>query len=144
MKKIVKRGLLVLFASLLAFSFSTFALADMTGMDFVKEAKKTIKEISVEQAKKDIDAGKAIVLDVRTEKEYKMGHIPGAIFLQRGVLELKIDKKIPDKNAYIIIYCKSGARSALATQTLQKMGYKNVVSLAGGWEAWVKAGFPVE
>ena len=82
MEKLVKRSLLVLFASLLVFSFSTYALADMTGKDFVKKAKKEIKEISVEQAKKDIDAGKAVVLDVRTEKEYK------------------VEKKLPDKNAY--------------------------------------------
>jgi rhodanese-related sulfurtransferase len=144
MEKLVKRSLLVLFASLLVFSFSSFALADMTGKDFVNEAKKEIKEISVEQAKKDIDAKKAVVLDVRTEKEYKKGHIPGAIHMQRGLLEFKVEKKLPDKNAYIILQCKTGGRSALATQTLQKMGYKNVVSMAGGWKAWVKAGYPVE
>jgi len=121
MEKLVKRSLLVLFASLLVFSFSSFALADMTGKDFVNEAKKEIKEISVEQAKKDIDAK-----------------------MQRGLLEFKVEKKLPDKNAYIILQCKTGGRSALATQTLQKMGYKNVVSMAGGWKAWVKAGYPVE
>lgn len=139
----MKKTLLILFALLLVFSFSSFALADMTGKDFVKEAKKTIKEIPVEQAKKDIDAGKAIVLDVRTSKEYKKGHIPKAIHLQRGLLEFKVAKKIPDKNAYIIMYCKSGGRSALSTKTMTRMGYKNVVSMAGGWKAWVKAGYPV-
>lgn len=140
----LKRSFILVLAVLFAFSLSSLALADMTGKDFVKEAKKEIKEISVEQAKKDIDAKKAVVLDVRTEKEYKKGHIPGAVHLQRGLLEFKAAEKLPDKNAHIIVQCKSGGRSALATQTLQKMGYKNVVSMAGGWKAWVKAGYPVE
>ena len=127
----LKRSFVVVLALLFALSFSSFAMADMTAKDFVSNAKKEIKEISVEQAKKDIDAKKAVVLDVRTEKEYKKGHVPGAIHLQRGLLEFKVNQKLPDKNAYIIVQCKSGGRAALATQTLQKMGYKNAVSMAG-------------
>lgn len=117
---------------------------DMTAKDFVGEAKKTITEISVADAKKAFDKGGYTFVDCRTAKEFKMGHIPGAIHIPRGMLEFKVSKKLPDKNANIIMNCKSGGRSALATCTLCEMGYKNVKSLAGGWKAWVKAGYPIE
>ena len=140
----LKRSLLILFAVVIAISFATASMADMTGKDFVKDAKTRIKEISIEQAKAELAAGKAIFLDVRTAKEYKKGHVPKAVFMQRGLLEFKVAGKLPDKNAKVIVYCKTGGRSSLATDTLQKMGYKNVVSMAGGWVAWSKAGYPVE
>lgn len=143
-QSIVKGGLISIFVMLLTISFSASCLADMTADDFVKEAKKTVKEISVADAKTAIDSGKAAVLDCRTAKEFKKGHLPGAINLQRGLLEFKVSKKFPDKSAYIIVYCKSGGRSCLGTCTLSEMGYTNVVSMAGGWKGWVKAGFPVE
>jgi rhodanese-related sulfurtransferase len=142
--KMVKRSFLILFAVVIAISFATASIADMTAKDFVKDAKARIKEISVEQAKAELTAGKAVFLDVRTEKEFKKGHIPKAVFLQRGLLEFKVEGKLPDKNAKVIVYCKTGGRASLAADTLQKMGYKNVVSIAGGWAAWSKAGYPVE
>lgn len=117
----------------------------MSAKDFVAEAKKHITEISVAEAKAKIESGApVVVLDVREPKEYKKGHLPKAVNLPRGLLEFKVAKVIPNKNAYIIVYCKSGGRSALAAWTLRKMGYKNAVSMAGGWKAWVKAGYPVE
>jgi rhodanese-related sulfurtransferase len=70
--------------------------------------------------------------------------IPGSIHLQRGLLEFKVDKKLPDKNATVIVYCKTGGRSSLATYTLVRMGYENVKNMDGGWKAWAKAGYPVE
>lgn len=143
-QSIVKGGLISIFVMLLTISFSASCLAVMSADDFVKEAKKTVKEISVADAKTAIDSGKAAVLDCRTAKEFKKGHLPGAINLQRGLLEFKVSKKFPDKSAYIIVYCKSGGRSCLGTCTLSEMGYTNVVSMAGGWKGWVKAGFPVE
>lgn len=117
----------------------------MTATDFVNQAKKHITEITVAEAKAKIESGQpVVVLDVREPKEYKRGHLPKAVNLPRGLLEFKVTKVIPDKNAYVIVYCKSGGRSALATLTLRRMGYKNAVSMAGGWKAWVKAGYPVE
>jgi len=116
----------------------------MTAKDFVKEAKSHIKEISVAEAKTKIEGGNVIVLDVREPNEFKKGHLPKAINLPRGLLEFKVTKKIPNKDANIIVYCKTGGRSALATWVLKRMGYKNAVSMAGGWKAWVKAGYPIE
>ncbi|RLA79041.1 MAG: rhodanese-like domain-containing protein [Deltaproteobacteria bacterium] len=117
----------------------------MTAKDFVAEAKAKIKEISVAEAKAKIESGAPlVVLDVREPKEYKKGHLPKAVNLPRGLLEFKVNKVIPNKDAYVIVYCKSGGRSALATLTLKRMGYKNAVSMAGGWKAWVKAGYPIE
>jgi len=90
------------------------------------------------------DKGGVLFLDVRTEKEYKKGHIPGAMNIPRGLLEFRIAKMIPDRNASIVVYCRSGARSSLATYTLVRMGYRNVKNMDGGWRAWAKAGYPVE
>jgi len=140
----MKKSILILFALFVAFSFATSSIAGMTGKDFVKDAKTRIKEISLDEAKKELDAGKAVFLDIRTAKEYKKGHLPKAVFMQRGLLEFKIAKKLPDKNAKVIVYCKTGGRSSLATDTLKKMGYTDVVSMAGGWVAWAKAGYPAE
>lgn len=130
----------------LAFAFNApLALAkDMTAKDLVAEAKKNIATISVAEGKALFDKGGVIFLDVREPKEYKSGHIPGAINASRGLLEFKIGKKMPDKNATAVVYCKTGGRSSLATDTLVKMGYKNLKSMDGGWKAWTKAGYPVE
>ena len=141
----VRRSLIVFFALIFTLSLSAYCMADMTAGDFVKEAKKTVKEISVADAKAAIDSGKVqVILDVRTAKEFKKGHVPKAVNIPRGLLEFKATKKIPNKNAFIVCYCKSGGRSCLCTCTLGKMGYKNVKSVAGGWKAWVKAGYPIE
>ena len=117
---------------------------DMTAKDLVGEAKKSICEVSVAEAKACLDKGGYIFLDCRTKKEFKMGHIPGCMNIPRGLLEFKIAKKVPDKNANIVMYCKSGGRGCLATCTLCKMGYKNVKNMDGGWKAWEKAGYPIE
>jgi len=129
-----------------AFAFNApRALAeDMTADDFKKEALKHITTITLSEAKALLDKGGFTFLDVRTEKEFKKGHIPGAVNFPRGKLEFGIDKKIPDKNTSIVVYCKTGGRSALATYTLVKMGYKNLKNMDGGWKAWTKAGYPVE
>lgn len=141
----VRSSLIVFFALLFTLSLSASCLAGQTAKDFVKEAKKTVKEISVADAKAAIDSGKvAVILDCRTAKEFKKGHLPKAINIQRGLLEFKVTKKIPNKSASIICYCKSGGRSCLSTCTLGEMGYTNVKSVAGGWKAWVKAGYPIE
>lgn len=122
----------------------TMAAETMTAKDLVEEAKKTICEVSVSEAKGMLDKGGYIFLDCREPKEFKMGHVPGAINVPRGLLEFKIDKQVPDKDSKVLMYCKSGGRGCLATCTLCRMGYKNVTNMAGGWLAWEKAGYPVE
>ncbi len=140
----------VLFVSVLAFVLTlaltapTAIAQDMTAKDLVIEAKKSICEVSVSDAKALLDKGGYIFLDCRTSKEFKMGHIPGAINIPRGLLEFKITKKIHDKNANILMYCKAGGRGCLATCCLCKMGYKNVKNMDGGWKAWEMAGYPIE
>ena len=126
----------------LIFSLSLASAQDMTARDFYVEAQKNIKEISVEEAKALM--GKALFLDVRTKDEFIRGHIPGTEFLQRGLLEVAVSMKIPDKETHIVVYCGSGVRSGLATYTLKKMGYKNAENMLGGWNAWLRAGYPVE
>ena len=129
-----------------AFAFNaSLALAkDMTAKDLVAEAKKNVVMISVSDAKALFDKGGVIFLDCRTAKEFKSGHIPGALNISRGLLEFKVTGKIPDKNAEIVMYCKSGGRGCLACESIGKMGYKNVKNMDGGWKAWTKAGYPVE
>jgi rhodanese-related sulfurtransferase len=83
---------------------------------------------------------KLIVIDVRENEEWGAGHIPGAIHINRGILEHRISEVIPDTQQTIVLYCSSGGRSALGAQALQKMGYNNVYSLEGGFTAWQAAG----
>ena len=123
---------------------TVMAAEDMTAKDLLNEAKKTVCEVSVAEAKALLDKGGYLFIDCRTSKEFKMGHIPGAMNIPRGLLEFKINSKVEDKSTKIIMYCKSGGRSCLATCTLCRMGYENTTSLDGGWKAWVKAGYPIE
>jgi rhodanese-related sulfurtransferase len=113
-------------------------------MDFVNAAKAKIAEVSAAQAKADLDAGKKfILLDVRSKEEFDAGHLPNAVHVSRGLLEFKIGRVIPDKNANIILYCRTGARSAMATLVLNEMGYVNAKNMAGAFKEWGTAGFPV-
>ena len=144
----MKKYTVLAFAFLLGFSFivsgNATTPAVMTAKDLVAEANKHITNVPVSVAKELFDEGGYIFLDVRTAREFKMGHIPGAVHIERGFLEFKINKQIPDKNAKIAVYCKVGGRGALASHTLVRMGYTNVVNIEGGWVAWEKAGYPVE
>ena len=108
----------------------------------VAAAKRNVTEISVADAKKQAEAGAAILIDVREEEDWKEGHAHGAKHLSRGVIELEIEDEIPDPTKPIICYCGGGSRSALVAESLQKMGYENVRSLAGGFKAWKEAGLP--
>lgn len=119
----------------------------------VAEARKTISEITVAQAKEMLDHGQvALLLDVREPAEWEKGHIPGAVSAPRGMLEWYADPTTPyakpelttKQDAQIIVACASGGRSALATETLKSMGYTNVINMAGGFNEWNKQGFPVE
>jgi len=108
----------------------------------VAAAKRNITEISAADAKKQAEAGAAILIDVREEEDWKEGHAHGAKHLSRGVIEMEIEDEIPDPKKPIICYCGGGSRSALVAESLQKMGYENVRSLAGGFRAWKEAGLP--
>ena len=109
----------------------------------VKEAKTRIKEEDFRDIKKKLDAGEPmIIIDTREDNEWARGHIPNAVHLGKGVIERDIEKAIPDKDATLVLYCGGGYRSALAADNLQKMGYRNVISMDGGWRGWTEAGFP--
>src|SRR5207248_10050544 len=106
----------------------------------VTDAKKNITEISPQDAAAKSKSGEALIIDVREKDEWDEEHIPGATHLSRGTIELDIEEKVPDTNAMIICHCGGGGRSALVAENLQKMGYKNVLSMAGGLKAWKVAG----
>src|ERR1700681_2618590 len=106
----------------------------------VADAKKNITEISPEEAASKAKSGQAAIVDVREKEEWDEERIHGATHLSRGTIELDVEEKFPDPNAMIICHCGGGGRSALAVESLQKMGYKNVRSMAGGFKAWKTAG----
>ena len=108
----------------------------------VADAKKNITEISPQDAAAKSQSAGAVIVDVREKDEWEEEHIPIATHLSRGTIELEIEEKVPDRNALIICHCGGGGRSALAAESLQKMGYKNVRSMAGGFKAWKAAGLP--
>jgi rhodanese-related sulfurtransferase len=114
-------------------------------LDIVNDAKKRVKEIDIEAYKNMLTSGEPHALvDVREESEWAAGHAAGSVHLGKGVIERDIEKQFPDKNTKLVLYCGGGFRSALAGDNVQKMGYKNVISLDGGWRAWTNAGLPVE
>ena len=108
----------------------------------VAEAKENITEVSPQDADAKLKSGEAVIVDVRDKDEWDEGHIPGAMHMSRGTIELDIEEKVPGSNTMIICHCGAGGRGALATESLQKMGYKNVRNMAGGFKAWKGAGLP--
>jgi rhodanese-related sulfurtransferase len=108
----------------------------------VAEAKKKITEISPDEARRQTGNGGAILIDVREEEDWREDHAKGAKHLERGCIELEIEEQVPDLKTPIICYCGGGSRSALVAESLQKMGYENVHSMAGGFRAWNEAGLP--
>jgi rhodanese-related sulfurtransferase len=108
----------------------------------VANAKKNITEISPTDAAAKSKSGQTVMVDVREKDEWDEEHVTDAIHLSRGTIEFEIDEKVPDVNTFVICYCGGGGRSALAAESLQKMGYKNVRSMAGGFKAWKAAGLP--
>ena len=111
----------------------------------VDEAKSRIREVTAEEAQARVSSGgRARLIDVREDNEWEAGHAQGAEHMGRGIIERDIEQKAPDKEAELILYCGGGYRSALAADSLQRMGYRNVLSMAGGWKAWKEAGLPTE
>jgi rhodanese-related sulfurtransferase len=116
---------------------------DKTPEQIVKEAKASIKEVSIADVRKMIDAKEPVILlDVRDKHEFEEGYIPGAMNISRGSLEFKVALLIPDKSARIIVYCGLDLRGPLATRALNDLGYKNAVNMIGGLKAWKEAGYP--
>ena len=109
----------------------------------VAEAKKHITEISAAEAEQLVSSGEAILVDVREEDSFREEHARNSKHLSRGTIELDIEEEIPNPDQAIICYCGGGSRSALVTESLQRMGYRNVKSIAGGLRAWKAAGLPV-
>jgi rhodanese-related sulfurtransferase len=114
-------------------------------LKLVQEAKARVKETNVADVKRRMDAGeKFLLVDVREDNEWANGYIPGAVHMGRGIIERDVETKIPDPSAKLILYCGGGFRSALSADNLQKMGYKNVESMDGGWKGWIEAGLPAQ
>jgi rhodanese-related sulfurtransferase len=112
-------------------------------LKIVNDARARVKETTVADVKRRGDAGEKFhLIDVREESEWAAGHVAGATHLSKGVIERDIDRMIPDTNAKIILYCGGGYRSALAADSIQKMGYTNVESMDGGFRAWAEAKLP--
>lgn len=115
-----------------------------TAHDLVVAAKACIRELPVEEAEQDIREAD-VLLDVREADEYRAGHLAGALHVPRGLLEFTLSStpELSARDLKLVLYCKTGGRAALAARTLQEMGYLQVVSLAGGLDAWRAAGKPI-
>jgi rhodanese-related sulfurtransferase len=113
-------------------------------LKLVAEAKKHVNEISVAEARAKLAAqARAVLIDVREDHEWQAGHAVEAVHLGKGILERDLEKLYPDANTEIIMYCGGGFRSALSGDAAQKLGYKKVHSLIGGYKGMVAAGWPM-
>jgi rhodanese-related sulfurtransferase len=108
-----------------------------------EEARARVAEVSVADAAREAKTPGVLLVDVREESEWAAGHATGAIHLGKGIIERDVEDRVPDKATRLLLYCGGGYRSALAADNLQRMGYGNVASVAGGWRAWNEAGLPV-
>ena len=114
-------------------------------LKLVREAQPRVKEITVEQLRSRLEANpQAILMDVREDNEWQKGHAAQAVHLGKGILERDIEQRFPDPNAEIIMYCGGGFRSVLTSDAAQKIGYKNVSSLIGGYKGLVSATWPMK
>ncbi len=111
----------------------------------VDDAKTRIDEVTPEEVRqKQKSDDDFVLLDVREQDEWEQARIAGAEYLGRGVIERDIEEEYPDMEEEIVLYCGGGYRSALAADNLQKMGYRNVKSLAGGFRSWTEGGYPIQ
>src|SRR5947199_3753257 len=114
-------------------------------LKIVNEARPRVKEMTVDQARERLKQNpKAVLMDVREDAEWAKGHAAQAVHLGKGILERDIEQMFPDRNREIIMYCGGGYRSVLTAAVAQKMGYKNVHSLMGGYKSLVKAEWPMK
>jgi rhodanese-related sulfurtransferase len=114
-------------------------------LSLVNDAKSRVRQVDIEGYKKMREAGEAhMLVDTREESEWAAGHVAGAVFLSKGIIERDIETKVPDKTTTLVLYCGGGFRSALVADNLGKMGYVNAISLDGGWRALKGSGLPLE
>jgi len=114
-------------------------------LTLVNDAKKRVRETTIAAVWARVSRGEKFnLVDVREDGEWERGHLPGAVHLGKGIIERDVETTFPDPNVEIVLYCGGGFRSALAADALAKMGYRNVVSMDGGYRGWVEAGHPVE
>lgn len=113
-----------------------------TSKNIIDEARAQIKQIDIDEARKMLERPGTVLIDVRESDEWRQGHIGEAIGIPRGFLELRVEEKLPDHKAPVILQCASGTRSLLAARTLREMGYENVYNLTGGFNAWKDRGLP--
>lgn len=113
-------------------------------LQIVEDAKKRVREVSIDDVKARLDRGeKFLLVDVREESEYAKDHLPQAVHLGKGIIERDIEERAPELSTPLILYCGGGYRSALAADNLQKMGYTNVLSMDGGIRGWREKHFPL-
>src|ERR1700752_2997446 len=113
-----------------------------TSKNILDEARSTIKQIDIDEARRMIDKSGTVLVDVRESDEWRQGQIPPAGAIPGGFLELRIEEKVPDHKTPVILQCASGTRSLLAARTLRELGYENVYNLNGGFNAWKDRGLP--
>jgi rhodanese-related sulfurtransferase len=114
-------------------------------LKLVNEARSRVKEVTLDQARTRLaNNPKAVLIDVREDHEWQTGHAAQAVHLGKGILERDLEKAFPDPDTEIIMYCGGGYRSALTADAAQKMGYRNVHSLIGGYKALVEANWPMK
>ena len=110
-----------------------------------EEARGRIQETTIDVLAERLQAGEEFhLIDVREESEWAEGHLPGAFHLSRGIIERDIEEQFPNYDEEIVLYCGGGYRSALATESLQRMGYTQLISMDGGYRGWTEAGYPTE
>jgi rhodanese-related sulfurtransferase len=113
-------------------------------LKIVEDAKTRIREITIGEVQRKLDASEPFYfIDVREDREWAKDYCQGAMHLGKGIIERDIEQVIPEHDAEIVLYCGGGYRSALAADALQKMGYTNVYSMAGGIRAWREQGYPL-
>jgi len=117
-------------------------MAAKTFRQLLNETRGQIPELTPEESKKRLDAKEAVAIDIRERDEVSQGHLPGAVVIPRGYLELRIEDKVPDKHTPLVVYCASGTRSLLAARALKELGYEQVASMSGGYSKWKDSGFP--
>lgn len=113
-------------------------------LKLVNETRPLVREFTVDEVKARLDRGENFVLvDIREESEWAVDHLPGAVYLGKGIIERDIEERFPDFSTPLVLYCGGGFRSVLAADNLQKMGYRNVASMDGGIRGWREKGYPL-
>jgi rhodanese-related sulfurtransferase len=114
-------------------------------LKLVEEVMPRIREISADDVLALLEKRHTFTLiDAREDREWQASRIKGAVHMARGIIERDIENAIPDKGTKLVLYCGGGYRSALSADSLQKMGYTNVFSMAGGWREWCEKNYPKE